>query len=303
MTDSPTQAIPAADKRPDPSLLDILSPHIRIRILILAAAFIALHHDILLRIAHFARTDGDWSHAFLIPILSIIHLHSNREKLAAAAPRVCWAGLPIMLIGLAGYILSLHPWQNDMLKGYFMVLELFGLVLLLGGPAVMRVVWFPVLYLAFAVKITPEWWSALAHVLQHMAAGASVWLLNLLGYPASVSETAITLVHEGVALPPLNVAEACSGMRMLIAFVAMGVAVAFLAQRPWWSRLTLVAMTLPIAIFVNVCRVTTLGILYTVDPQYARGDFHLFIGMLLLLPGLGLFLLTGWGLSKLEGHN
>ena len=57
-----------------------------------------------------------------------------------------------------------------------------------------------------------------------------------------------------------------------MAFVALGVAMAFLSSRAWWHRLIMVVMAIPIALVVNIARVTTICILFAkVDPALAEG--------------------------------
>jgi len=289
-----------SQQRPTYSQLQPLIPsHVWVRIAIIAALFIPLHWDIINRLIRFAWTDGDWSHAFLVPLISIYFIHQRREALRAVTPRTCWWGLPLLLAGMIGYFLSIYPVRNDMLKGYFMIFEIFALVLLLAGPGVIRVVWLPIVYLMFAVKVSQKYWTIIAENLQFFAAKASVVTLQLFGIDATVTGTTIDLWKGMEPLGSLNVAEACSGLRMLMTFIALGVAMAYLWDRPWWARLTMVLLTVPIAVAVNVGRVTVIGLLYLIDPKYSVGDFHIFMGMLMLIPACGLFLLVGWIMNKL----
>ncbi len=248
--------------------------------------------------------DPNWSHALVVPFISLYFIHQHRDRLAVTPARTCLWGLPIVFLGLTSYAFWINPGKNDMMQGYSMILTLFGLVLLLLGPAMMRVLWFPVLYLALAVKIADRLWEALAMKLQLIAAAGSSIALNIIGVfiglEADLAGSTITLIHNGTPLePPLDVAQACAGLRMLMAFIALGVAMAFLFDRPWWQRLAMILMTIPIAVGVNIGRVTALGLLHLVDPKYATGDFHTFIGLLMLIPAAGAFVLLGWILDRI----
>ena len=108
---------------------------------------------------------------------------------------------------------------------------------------------------------------------------------------ASVSGVVIDVIYKGVKMEPaLDVAEACSGMRLLMAFMALGVAMAYLHYRPMWQRLILLSSTIPIAIFCNVIRVTVTGFIYILcDPRYAQGVWHDLLGMLMLPLAFGLY--------------
>lgn len=255
-----------------------------------------------------SKWNPDWSHAVVVPLISLYYLYQQRRHLAALPRRLCWPGLGLMLVGVLGFLLWIYPGRNNMLQGYSMILALFGLVLFLHGWGRMSVFWFPVAFLLFAVKISESIWERIAWKLQIVAAHASTFVLKVVGLvadmDAEVRGATIDLWSNGQKLDPLNVAEACSGLRMLMAFVSLGVAMAFLAPRPWWQRLGMVFLTIPIAILVNVGRVSTIGFLYAkVNPELASGDIHTFIGMLMLVPAAGLFFLVGWIMDRLVLHD
>ncbi len=305
----------------------LIARHVWARIAVIAGLLIPLHSDILWRMVGvvtlqpreaptsglvggilgtlglkpfgYAWTSGDWSHVILIPFISIYFITQHAHELRSRLPRTCWAGLVVFLAGLAGYLVAIYPIRDDMIKGYCMIVEIFGITLLMVGPSMMKVLWFPIVYLGFAIKVGDQTWGAVAWQLQQIAARSAAVILNLIGIDAQIHGTTIELYHGLNRLEALNVAEACSGLRMLMTFIALGVAVAYLWERPWWARLTLVLMTVPIAIAVNIGRVTTMGILSLVAPGYNRGDFHVFVGMLMLIPAFILFVALGWVLNKI----
>lgn len=249
--------------------------------------------------------NADWAHILIIPFFSIYYLFLRRRELVTTPRRVSLPGILLVLASIGSFIFWVYPGRNDMFQGLSMVACLFGSAWFLLGPAMMRVAWFAIAYLVFTVKISDMIWDRLAWKLQLVAAQSSEVVLNFLGFflglDAQVRGATIDLAVRGVPLdPPLNVAEACSGLRMLMAFIALGVAITFMTPRPWWQRIIMLAATVPIAVLVNVGRVTTLGILYAlVDKDLAAGDVHLFIGMLMLIPAAGLCWLLGWTLDKM----
>lgn len=280
----------------------LVRPDVRARIVVLAVAFIALHLEIIVRLARIAWADGDWSHAFLIPFICAYIVYQQRDRLAAVTYRTCWPGLGIVVLAIGAYGWALLN-GCDTLKGYALIANLFGLVLLLVGPDAMRVLAMPVLYLAFAVKLPDALWADLAWYFQITAAHASVYTLWLLGVDAEVSVIAIHLWHDGQSLGSLNVAEACSGMRMLMTFLALSVVIAYLSpERSWWARLTLCVVAVPIAVLANIGRVTVLGLAYMIDPEYARGDFHLLLGMVMLVPAVLMYAGVWWVVEKFDDH-
>jgi hypothetical protein len=114
----------------------------------------------------------DWSHALVIPFISIYYIALKRNVLLATPRRVFWPGLAVLFFALFLYawFLTPGPTSNDMLQGYSMILALFGLVLFLVGPRMMKVLWFPIAFLVFAVKVSPRYWEEIAWQLQLIAA-------------------------------------------------------------------------------------------------------------------------------------
>jgi len=266
---------------------------------VLGFLFVYLHWNFLLRMYRISTGEwgGDWSHALIIPLISIYFISQNRDRLIATTRRVYWPGLMILFAGMFAFMWCIYPVRNDMLQGYSMIVSLFGLVLFLLGPAAMRVLWFPILYLALGVKVADRLWDQIAWKLQLVAANSSALVMRCLQIDAAVKGSTIELafVRSGQwVVEKLNVAEACAGLRMLMAFIALGAAMAYLVERAWWKRIIMVLLAVPIAVLVNIGRVTVIGLLTTVNKEMATGDFHLFVGMLMLIPAAGLFMLVGW---------
>ena len=78
------------------------------------------------------------------------------------------------------------------------------------------------------------------------AIGADL-LLNTIGIDTDRTGNVLTVHMSDGTMHPLNVAEACSGMRTLMAFLAIGVALAALGLPRWWQRVLLVAAGVPIS--------------------------------------------------------
>jgi exosortase/archaeosortase family protein len=89
-------------------------------------------------------------------------------------------------------------------------------------------------------------------------------------------------------------------MRLLMAFVALGVAMAYLHERKLWQRLVLVISTAPIAVLCNIVRVTATGFIYIlIHPKYAQGVYHDMLGMAMLPLAFGLYGLLALFMSNL----
>ena len=75
------------------------------------------------------------------------------------------------------------------------------------------------------------------------------------------------------------VAEACSGLRMLTAFVVVAAALAYVVNRPRWQKAALVVSSVPVAILCNLARLVATAILFMlVSSEFGERFFHDFAG-------------------------
>lgn len=269
----------------------------------LLVVFVGVFADFFLKQLRFAISmPSDWGHTLVVPAVVGYFVWLRREELKATAMRPSWWGLLPMALGVGWYSLCVfgpRPLFHHNLMGAGVYLTLFGVVLMLLGAPAMRWLWFPLAYLAaFSQTISEVLLNRLTFELQDLAAVGSYLLLSVLGLEVDRSGNTLTVWSDGVP-HPLNVAEACSGMRMLIAFLALGTYFAYVNLTITWQRIALVLCAVPVALAVNVLRVTSLGILSLFDTNLAQGEFHHFIGVLWLLPGLAMFLGVVWVLRKM----
>jgi len=244
--------------------------------------------------------DPDWSHGYIIPLFSLFLIWNRREELAAANPRTFIPALPMMILALLAQAVSFFLVSNYWLCQLSMVAVLFFLVLYLTGPSVIRVMWLPILYLALAMPIPGSLYTRVSVPLQEIAALGSAIALRAFGVSVDVTRSHLSMVSISGQIREVTVAEACSGMRSLMAYVALGVAWAYLEDRPVWQRVVLVVSIVPVAVFCNIVRVAITCTAYYRDrPEWGQEFMHTFTGMLMLIPALLLFLLLSWTLQRL----
>jgi exosortase len=128
-----------------------------------------------------------------------------------------------------------------------------------------------------------------------VATKASCWMLQLLGQPA-FAEGHVILLGENT----LEVAQACSGLRLFMSVVALAYAYVVLVRRTWWEKGILLLAVAPIAVAANVTRIVATGLMY----QYASGEAakqfsHDFAGWAMIPLAAVLFALVLWYMSKL----
>jgi exosortase/archaeosortase family protein len=83
------------------------------------------------------------------------------------------------------------------------------------------------------------------------------------------------------------VAEGCSGLRMATIFAALAVAMVFVIERPWWDKFVILLSAIPIALIVNIVRITVTGLLYIVaGPKNlaVQKICHDYAGLVIMMP-------------------
>lgn len=270
---------------------------------ILLVCVVWLFWDFFVQQGRFAiNQQADWGHTLVIPFIAGYFVWLNREQILAAPFKPAWTGLVVLMLGVAWYsFIALGPaaFKHHNLMGIGVALTIIGIALLFFGWRPMRWLWFPLAYLiVFGQTLSDSALLQFTQYLQDIAAHGSYWGLTLLGYDMSKEGNTLR-IHQGGEIIPVNIAEACSGMRMVVAFLALGVAMSYRGLDLWWQRVILVLSALPTALFVNILRVMTLGVLATYDSGLADGDFHSMVGLLWLIPAFFIYLGIMWLLRNI----
>lgn len=240
-------------------------------------------------LAHFAytwSTDENYSHGFLVPLLSLYFANEAARRGPLPVRGGIAPGVALLVVAVLGRVATILV-PIGIVGDLALLLGLAGLVALFAGSAALRRYGFALAFLVFMVPLPIALYTAIASPLQRLVSLASSSLLNAAGIPVLCHGNVMTL-PGGIQM---FVAEACSGMRQLTGFLALATAVAYLSSRPAWYRVVVVASAVPIAMTANIIRVMATGaIMYHVDPKFALGSFHTAEGLLMM--GLGLALLA-----------
>ena len=279
-----------------------LGIHNYIKISIIGALFCCIFRNEIRAVVRIWSTDGSWSHGFLIPFFSLYFINQAKNEILSLKTKPNYLGVFFLICGILFYPLNVVHFRYGYLSSIAMIAVIGAIVLLLGGWRLVKYTWLPILFLLFAVPLPQRYYVSLTMPMRKIATIAATALLNLVGeLNATATGVIIEVIYKGQKVEPaLNVAEACSGMRLLMAFLALGVAMAYLHYRPVWQRLVLVASTIPIAIFCNIVRVTVTGFIYVlIHPKYAHGIYHDMLGIAMLPLAFGLYGAIAWFMSNL----
>jgi len=198
----------------------------------------------------------EYSHGWLIPAFTVALLWMRLNPLGPVRLAERLWGLGLVAAGLGLRLLACW-WSYEQPEMVTFVPTLMGCFLLVGG---WKALWWAGPAVAFLIFMFPLPWTAENAVLvplQKVATKASTFALQTMGIGAYHEGNVIHI--EGLKL---GVAEACSGLRMTTIFVALSVAIVLVTDRPWWERLIVLVSSIPIAIAVNVMRITVAGLLH-----------------------------------------
>lgn len=221
----------------------------------------------------------DYSYGFLVPLFAgYLAWHFRAKAPTTIAWPEAW-GLAFILGGAALFIIAgLTNWAQEWVKGVSLVVILCGATLLLGGWKSLHWLWPSLAFLLFMFPLPYVAERFLGWYLQRAATIASTFMLQTVGYPAYSEGNVIRLNEHN-----LEVAQACSGLSMLLTFVALAVGMAILIQRPWLDRIIVLVSAIPIAVISNIIRIVGTGILYDLGGQkLGEAVFHDFAGWLMM---------------------
>ncbi len=218
------------------------------------------------------------SHGFAVPLISAYLVWRRRELISGEH-------LGSANVGLVVFVVALGVFQAGSLSGetFFsrasFPLALLGLALFLAGPRVTGHVWPAIAYLLFMIPFPYLTLKAVTYQSRLFEAGVTAQALRWLGVP---------ILQEGVMLHlprlTLEVADDCSGVRVVAALVALGTAYAQIQPRATWMRVTLTLAAAPLGLVSNISRLvlTALGVYYF-GPVTLTSVFHRFSGTMVFL--------------------
>jgi exosortase A len=238
---------------------------------------------------------ADFSHGFLIPIVSLYFVYERRKQLSSLSASSHWGGLGLLVIGILIYLIGNLATELFTMR-FSLLVVLGGIILFLLGKEFFETLLFPLAFLILMIPIPSVLMDRVTFPMQLFASKVAAGSLDLMGIPVLREGNIIQLANTS-----LEVAEACSGIRSLISLFALSVVFAYFSQNKTWKRIVLVLSTFPIAIIANAARVTGTGILaHHYGSQVAQGFFHGFSGWILFVVAFVCLFVVGALLTKMK---
>lgn len=251
--------------------------------------------DALLELVKRWSTEEEYSHGFLIPVVSAWLLWTRREAVLASVGRPSWTGPVIVAIAIAMHIVGEYS-SIFILSQFAFVLVLMGLTLAAGGYSLFKVMFVPIGFLIFAIPLPYFIQSSLTLQLQLISSQLGVDVIRLFQIPVYLEGNVIDLGYY-----KLQVVEACSGLRYLYPLLSLSFLAAYLFQAPIWQRALVFLSGIPITIAMNGFRIGMVGV--TVDlwgPKMADEALHFFEGWIIFIACAGLLMAEIFILARLS---
>jgi exosortase B len=219
-----------------------------------------------------------------------------RRQIVEAPTRPSGAlGWPLFLFGLFVYVVG-RIFGISILELGSQIPVVAGVLLLLKGPAALRVAWFPVIYFIFMVPLPGVLVDAVTGPLKSWISNIVETILHGAGYP--ISRTGVII---SIGQYQLQVADACSGLHSMFSLSALGTLFMYImARKSKLHNAIMLAAILPIAFTANVIRVMVLVLItYHLGDEAGQGFLHGAAGMVLMIAALLFFFVVDAVLERI----
>lgn len=262
---------------------------------VLAGLLFAVYAQVLITMVREWFTLDEMGHGIFVPLVVGYMVWQKRDELAKLKPRPAWWGLILVGWGFVQMVLGIVGADFFVARTAFLV-SLLGVILTVGGVAVVRTLAFPLFLLLFMIRIPLFIYSQITFPLQILASKLAEIGLGLVGIP---------VLRDGnileVASQRLTVVEACSGIRSLLSLSFLSLVYAYFFDRKLWMRPVLLVATVPIAILANGARVTITGVLTEYNTQLAEGVYHSLEGWVIFMISLMALIVLHQGINRIYG--
>lgn len=252
---------------------------------VIAALLLIFRHDVAAMAAIWWHV-STYTHCLFIAPLTGWLIWQRKDEVAKLAPRSYLPGLALVAVGALAWLLG-QAAGVALFRHAGLVFMIQSSVLVLLGPQVTRGLLFPLFYLVFLVPFGDE----LVPMLQTITAKLCMAFLGWAGIPAHIEGVFISIPTGA-----FEVAEACSGVKFLVAMIAYAALAANVCFKTWPRRIAFMAMAFVVPIVANGLRAyLTIHISYlTGDNGFAESFDHIIFGWVFFAVVLGIVMALGW---------
>jgi len=198
----------------------------------------------------------DYSYGPVVPVVAAgLFVWKWRKTLHREPLSTANSGLVVILAGVAIYWVGVKAANPRLVAGSLEVL-IFGLILYLAGWEWAKELWFPCAFLFFMIPF--NFLDQYSFQLRIFVAQISTSLLNVLG--VGVYREGTGIYSTASRFLPLEVADPCSGIRSLMALMALTSLYGYVTMDQSWKKWVLFLSSIPLAVVGNLARITTVAL-------------------------------------------
>jgi exosortase len=260
---------------------------------LLVLSFTILYYHAIAKMGMDWAIDDNYSHGFLIPVISGYLIWNKRAMLSRTPVRPASVGLLFLLVGLLLFVVGKIGAELFTMR-FSILVVIWSLVVFLGGWGYGRALATPILYLIFMIPLPAIIWNKIAFPLKLFATKLAAVAISWLSVPVYREGNVLHLANT-----TLEVVDACSGLRSLTSLLAISAAFALITNHSRIRKWILFLSAVPIAVLVNIIRLTVTGFLaHHFGEQVAQGFLHEASGILVFVLAIIFVYLVHLGLQK-----
>ena len=223
---------------------------------------------------------GKWSnseeygHAFLIVPIILYMVWIKKEILLAGNKRFASIGLIIVGFAMVSYFFAILT-QVHTIISLAMFLTVLGSLMYLFGIQIVFVLFTPLLLFLLLIPVPDPLYIKLTFPLQLKVSEISEVIVGMFGVPLFRQGNVMTIPTRS-----FEVVEACSGLRSMITLLNLSIVIGYFMLKRKTSKCILLFASIPIAVFVNIIRVSLMILLYHFFKlDLSEGTLHTVTGL------------------------
>lgn len=222
---------------------------------------------------------ANMQHGMLVPLVSAYIVWCKRGELRNIPIEPSRWGVLVTALAALIWIFSTATQWIWLIRVTF-PLALCGVILTLYGYRMLRALTYPLAMLLLMIEPPTFIYERLTLQLQLLASKLGEIFLDAAGYSVLRDGNILEMVGERLA-----VAEACSGIRSLLALIFMVVSYNYFFVPRNWVRAALLIAVVPTAILCNAARIFATGVVSQFNHELAHGMLHETFGFVGLIIG------------------
>lgn len=253
-----------------------IKTNILFQLIPLLLAFFFVYYKAIAELITDWSVNPNFSHGFLIPAVALYMVWYKKNELAHVPVEPAKTGIMVILFGMLVHFIG-NVGSELFLMRFSMIITLAGIIIFYAGYTMFRHLLVPVAYLIMMIPIPAILWNKIAFPLQLFAAKISAAAISMLSIPVFREGNILHLANTS-----LEVVDACSGIRSLTSLLALTGIFAYLAPVSIVKKWVLFFSAIPIAVAVNVIRLTITGAMAAwIGPETAHGFLHDMSGLII----------------------